>query len=133
ASGDGCGACGIFGILGVIASGHYALCGIGEKVPELVFGKVGKDQLATIWSDHAILKTLREGLPGRLEGICGRCLMKDRCLGSCVAQNFYNKHSLLAPYWFCEQAEKAGLFPTSRLDTKTMRSSFVTIDNVSFE
>ncbi|MHB1356145.1 MAG: radical SAM protein, partial [Anaerolineae bacterium] len=44
ASGDGCGACGIFGILGVIASGHYALCGIGEKVPELVFGKVGMDQ-----------------------------------------------------------------------------------------
>ena len=40
-SGDGCGVCGIFTILGVIPSGHYALCGIGEHVPELVFGKVG--------------------------------------------------------------------------------------------
>ena len=42
-AGTGCGSCGIFGVLGVIASGHYALCGIGEQVPDLVFGEVGKD------------------------------------------------------------------------------------------
>jgi SynChlorMet cassette radical SAM/SPASM protein ScmF len=112
---DGCGACGIFGILGVIAGGHYALCGIGEQVPELVFGRVGKDRLEEVWRDNAVLKALREGLPERLEGICGRCLMKRGCLAQCVAQNFYRKGSLLAPNWFCEQAEEAGLFPASRL------------------
>lgn len=117
-SADGCGVCGIFGILGVIASGHYAMCGIGEQVPELVFGKVGKDRLEDVWRDNAILKALREGLPDRLEGVCGRCLMKWSCLGSCVAQNYYSKSSLWAPYWFCEQAEAEGLFPPSRLGTK---------------
>jgi radical SAM protein with 4Fe4S-binding SPASM domain len=116
--GDGCSSCGIFGILGVLASGHYALCGIGEQVPDLIFGEVGKDLLEEVWRDNAILKSLREGLPGRLEGVCGRCLMKERCLGSCVAQNYYSKGSLWAPYWFCEQAEQAGLFPASRLGTK---------------
>lgn len=121
ASGDGCSACGIFGIMGVIASGHYALCGIGEQVPELVFGEVGKDRLATVWHEHAILKALREGLPERLEGVCSRCLMKRRCLGSCVAQNYYSKGSLWAPFWFCEQAEEAGLFPASRLGTRPAR------------
>jgi SynChlorMet cassette radical SAM/SPASM protein ScmF len=115
ASRDGCSACGIFGILGVIASGHYALCGIGEQVPDLIFGMVGKDPLEEIWRGNAILKDLRQGLPGRLEGVCGRCLMKWRCLGACVAQNYYGKGSLWAPYWFCEQAEAAGLFPVSRL------------------
>jgi len=115
ADGDGCSACGIFGILGVIASGHYALCGIGEQVPELVFGKVGVDALETVWRENALLNALRAGLPDRLEGVCGRCLMKEQCLGSCVAQNFYSKGSLWAPYWFCEQAEAAGLFPVSRL------------------
>jgi SynChlorMet cassette radical SAM/SPASM protein ScmF len=115
---NGCGACGIFGILGVIASGHYALCGIGEQVPDLVFGEVGKDELQEIWQGNAVLKALRAGLPDRLEGICGRCLMKQRCLGLCVAQNYYSKGSLWAPYWFCEQAEAAGLFPASRLVTK---------------
>lgn len=116
-TGDGCSACGIFGILGVMARGHYALCGIGEQAPELVFGTVGKDDLATVWHENPTLKALREGLPGRLEGVCGRCLMKERCLGSCVAQNYYSKGRLWAPYWFCEQAEEAGLFPRSRLET----------------
>jgi SynChlorMet cassette radical SAM/SPASM protein ScmF len=128
ASGDGCGACGIFGILGVIASGHYALCGIGEQVPDLIFGAVGKDSLEEVWQENNILKALREGLPEKLEGVCGRCLMKWRCLGSCIAQNYYSKGSLWAPYWFCEQSEEAGLFPTSRLGTKLTKSPLVTID-----
>ena len=118
AGGEECGACGIFGILGVIAGGHYALCGIGEQVPDLVFGAVGKIGLEEVWRDNATLKALREGLPDRLEGVCGRCLMKRRCLGLCVAQNYYSQGSLWAPYWFCEQAKEAGLFPASRLGAK---------------
>ncbi len=122
ARGDGCGVCGILGILGVIASGRYALCGIGEQVPNLVFGEVGKDLLQEVWRENAILKALREGLPERLEGVCSQCLMKQRCLGSCVAQNYYRKGSLWAPNWFCEQADKAGLFPASRLGTRPVPS-----------
>jgi SynChlorMet cassette radical SAM/SPASM protein ScmF len=121
ARGDGCGVCGILGILGVIAGGHYALCGIGEQVPDLVFGEVGKDILEVVWRENAVLKTLREGLPERLEGVCSRCLMKGRCRGSCVAQNYYSTGSLWAPFWFCEQAEEAGLFPSSRLGAKAAR------------
>ena len=108
------GVCGILGILGVIPSGHYALCGIGEQVPELVFGEVGRDALDHLWRQNDTLNKLRAGLPDQLGGICGRCLMKHHCLGSCVAQNYYRSQHLLAPYWFCEQAEAAGLFPVSR-------------------
>lgn len=118
AGGDGCGICGILGVMGVIASGHYALCGIGEQVPDLVFGDVGKDLLEEVWREHAILKALRKGLPERLEGVCTRCLMKRRCLGSCVAQNYYSTGSLWAPFWFCKQAEEVGLFPASRLGAR---------------
>ncbi|MDZ7695735.1 MAG: SynChlorMet cassette radical SAM/SPASM protein ScmF [Deltaproteobacteria bacterium] len=133
ASGDGCGVCGIFGILGVIASGHYALCGIGEQVPDLVFGAVGKESLEEVWRENAVLNVLREGLPERLEGVCSRCLMKWRCLGSCVAQNYYSKGSLWAPYWFCEQAEEAGLFPASRLSTRPAQSPRIPIGNAIAE
>jgi SynChlorMet cassette radical SAM/SPASM protein ScmF len=115
ARGNGCGVCGILGILGVLASGHYALCGIGEHVPDLVFGIVGNDPLENIWQEHGILKALREGLPDRLGGICAHCLMKQSCLGSCVAQNYYRTQSLWAPFWFCEQAELAHVFPETRL------------------
>ncbi len=131
ASGDGCGSCGLMGILGVIASGHYALCGIGEQVPEFVFGAVGKTSLEEVWRDNAMLKALRDGLPDRLEGVCGRCLMKWRCLGSCVAQNYYSSGRLWAPYWFCEQAEEAGLFPPSRLGAAAKRLSAGSISHAA--
>ncbi len=114
ASRDGCSVCGIFGILGVVASGHYALCGIGQQVPDLVFGMAGEDPLEKVWKQHPKLVELREGLPGRLEGICSRCLMNQRCLGSCVAQNYYRSGSYWAPFWFCEEAEREGLFPMTR-------------------
>jgi SynChlorMet cassette radical SAM/SPASM protein ScmF len=115
ASGDGCDICGILGILGVIPTGHYALCGIGTHIPELVFGKVGKDNLEAVWMDNQVLRELREGLPRRLDGLCARCLMKHQCLGSCIAQNYYQSGTLWAPFWFCHEANDAGLFPPSRL------------------
>jgi SynChlorMet cassette radical SAM/SPASM protein ScmF len=115
ANGDGCGICSVKGILGVIASGHYALCGIGRHISELVFGRVGTDRLEKLWIENPILNELRSGLPDRLGGVCSRCLMKQRCLGSCIAQNFYRNGSFWEPYWFCEQAEKRRLFPGSRI------------------
>ncbi|MDY6971133.1 MAG: SynChlorMet cassette radical SAM/SPASM protein ScmF [Thermodesulfobacteriota bacterium] len=114
-AGDVNNSCNILGILGVIASGHYALCGIGNHVPELVFGKIGKDRLKDIWEKDSTLTTLRRGLPDNLEGICARCLMKYQCLGSCIAQNFYRTGRLWAPFWFCESAHTEALFPNTRL------------------
>jgi SynChlorMet cassette radical SAM/SPASM protein ScmF len=115
AKGDGCSTCGILGILGVLANGSYALCGIGESVPELVFGHAADDLLADVWKKTRVLRELRAGLTDRLEGICGNCLMKGSCLGSCIAQNYYTNKNLWAPYWYCEKARKAGLFPETRM------------------
>jgi len=114
---NGNGICGILGILGVMADGHYALCGIGKHLQELVFGVVGEDPLEEVWRENVTLNVLRAGLPDRLTGICARCLMKNYCLGFCIAQNYYSRGSLWAPFWVCEQAEIAGLFPASRLIT----------------
>ena len=108
------GNCNILGILGVLSTSVYALCGIGENVPDLVLGHVSEQRLAEVWADSHVLKELRRGLPHRLQGICKSCLMVERCLGSCIAQNYYSKRSLWAPYWFCEKADSMGLFPESR-------------------
>jgi SynChlorMet cassette radical SAM/SPASM protein ScmF len=113
--GDGCSRCGIFGILGVLSDGSYALCGIGEQVPELVFGHASRDRLEDVWKNEPVLKQIREGLPKKLKGVCGECMMKGLCLGSCVAQNYYSSRELFAPFWYCEEALRLGLFPTSRL------------------
>jgi len=113
-NGDGCGICGILGILGVLANGSYALCGIGERVPELVFGQATTDDLENIWTNSFVFQELRKGLPERLDGICDRCLMKKMCLGKCLAQNYYRSKSIWGPFWFCEEAYRLGLFPERR-------------------
>jgi len=111
----GCSVCGVKGILGVLATGTYALCGIGEHISDLTFGHASTDCLADIWEHHPVLLKIRKELPAGLTGICGRCLMKKMCLGSCVAQNYYRSRDLMGASWYCEEAEAAGLFPKSRL------------------
>lgn len=114
-NGLGCHTCGIFTILGVLANGSYALCGIGESVPEMVFGDAARDDLRDVWENNPVLRDIRSGLPARLQGICAECLLKNVCLGSCIAQNYYSRHDLWAPYWYCEEAHRRGLFPATRL------------------
>ena len=114
-SGDGCGVCRILGILGVLADGSYSLCGIGETVPDLIFAHAATDRLEAVWTRTPMLLELRNGIPQRLEGICGDCLMKGVCLGSCIAQNYYSGKNLCAPFWYCEQALNRGLFPGTRM------------------
>ncbi len=114
------GRCGIFGIIGVLGNGKYALCGIGETVPELIFGHAETDRLADVWNNNRVLRDIRKGLPEDLEGICADCLMKKMCLGSCVAMNYYRSKNLFAPHWYCELAHGAGLFPSARIRPGSM-------------
>ena len=109
------GRCGIFSIIGVLGSGKYALCGIGETVPELLFGHAEKDKLADVWNNTEVLNEIRQYLPKKLKGICKDCIMKNNCLASCIAMNYYRHHDLFAPHWYCEEALKAGLFPETRI------------------
>jgi SynChlorMet cassette radical SAM/SPASM protein ScmF len=108
------GTCNILGILGVLSTGHLSMCGIGEQEPELCYGLLGQDRIADIWLSHPMLRNLRNNMPQGLEGICGDCLFRDRCLGNCVAQCFHDSKSLTTPYWFCQMADEAELFPETR-------------------
>jgi len=111
----GSGGCSIMNILGILSTGHIAMCGIGVQVPDLCYGKLGEDHIEAVWTSNTALIDMRAKLPYSLEGICSRCLMRTQCLGSCVAQNYNIDKSLTAPFWFCAQAEANDLFPNSRL------------------
>jgi len=110
----GNGNCDILGILGILPSGHLAMCGIGIQIPELCYGLLGVDLVAEVWSSHPVLLRLRNLIPDKLDGICSNCIFRDRCLGSCVAQNYQSDGNLEAPFWFCQQANETGFFPLSR-------------------
>jgi SynChlorMet cassette radical SAM/SPASM protein ScmF len=109
--------CPIRSILGVLADGRAALCGVGYLAPELVVGDARRESLAAIWRGSPLLRDLRGRLHARLRGVCGRCLMRGACLGSCRASAYLQGGDLYAPFWFCEEAERVGLFPAERLET----------------
>jgi SynChlorMet cassette radical SAM/SPASM protein ScmF len=106
--------CAILTILGLLASGELSLCGVGVTVPELIYGHVERDDLQEVWCYSPGLTDLRDQIPAQLEGVCGQCLHRDICLGSCVANNFHAAGRLNAPYQFCDRASALGLFPVSR-------------------
>lgn len=113
--GCGCSGCGILGIMGVLADGSYAMCGIGQTVPELVYGHAATDRLEDVWDNTPIILELREGLPRKFVGICAECAIRDVCLGHCVAQSYCDSGDLWKPYWYCAQAQRMGLFPDTRV------------------
>jgi SynChlorMet cassette radical SAM/SPASM protein ScmF len=111
---DGGGNCNLFNILGILSSGELALCGIGTQEKELVYGRLGKDSIGELWKSSPGLNKLREWIPDKLEGICGRGMFKPRCLGSSIAQNYHSGKRLNAPFWFCQAADEVGLFPANK-------------------
>ncbi|MBN1354129.1 MAG: radical SAM protein [Candidatus Omnitrophica bacterium] len=115
------GKCNIFGILGVLPDGNISICGIGFHVDELLFGKPLRDRggLKRIWRENKKLNELRKHVPDRLEGVCSKCIFKKICLGCCRAEVYYRDKNFYAPFWFCQESYKQGLFPESRLIPST--------------
>ncbi|MCD4702626.1 MAG: radical SAM protein [Candidatus Aegiribacteria sp.] len=110
------GRCTIHNIIGLLANGDLALCGIGTSVDDLLYGNLKADDLEDIWKNSPKLAELRRLIPDELEGICSKCVHKRFCKGTCVAANYNATGKLNAPYNFCNTAEKLGLFPESRMN-----------------
>jgi SynChlorMet cassette radical SAM/SPASM protein ScmF len=120
--GIGCGTCGILNVLGVLSDGSYALCAMGEMVRDLIIGHAGENALERIWRQSPLLEEVRGGLPHRFQGICGKCVVRNICQGRCIVQNYEKSRDFWAPYWFCEEADKEGLFPESRKQYRVGRA-----------
>lgn len=106
--------CAILNILGIVENGDISFCGIQKVENDLVMGNIDRDRLDAIWKTHPLLKSIRDSLPGRMEGICGMCFFKKICLGTCRASAYHMEKNLTAPYWFCQEAFEKGLFPETR-------------------
>ena len=109
------GRCHVLNILGVMCDGTVSFCGVGKKEKELIMGNIRSDSIKDIWENSPVLKRMREEIPDKFEGLCGRCIFKGFCLGECVAITYGKTKSFTKTYWFCEMAEKEGLFPVERL------------------
>jgi SynChlorMet cassette radical SAM/SPASM protein ScmF len=108
------GECRVLNILGILGDGEMALCGIGRNIPELCFGRLGEANLRDIWISNPTLVGLRHDLDGEYPGICADCVHAKRCLTQCVAMNYARTGKLLSPDFLCAEAERKGIFPTTR-------------------
>ncbi len=113
------GDCGIMNILGILGSGEIAMCGIGQTIPSLVYGRLG-DSIADIWLNHPRLLNLRRELKDWLNypGICGECILARLCRTGCIADNYREGGRMVCPGKQCEEADRKGLFPAGRKRTK---------------
>ena len=116
--GEGAG-CHVRHILGILGTGEMALCGIGRSIPELCFGRLGRDSLREVWMTHPVLVRMREELKGPFPGVCGDCLHAGRCMTHCLAQNYEACGKLVAPSPLCAEAVRRGVFPQSRRKQET--------------
>ena len=108
------GGCHVRHILGILGTGEMALCGIGRNLPELCFGKLGRDSLREVWMNHPVLRQMRKDLAGPYPDICGDCLHAGRCMTHCLAQNYEANGKLVSPSPLCAEAVRRGVFPPTR-------------------
>jgi SynChlorMet cassette radical SAM/SPASM protein ScmF len=106
--------CRVLNILSILANGDLSICGIGQVFPNLRMGNIYKDEIAFVWENNQILHSLRNGLPGKLEGACGGCIFKFQCLGGCRANAYALTGNFFAPYFLCDALRNSGQFPSSR-------------------
>jgi SynChlorMet cassette radical SAM/SPASM protein ScmF len=109
--------CSISTTLGILGTGEIALCGIGQAIPELVYGRLGENSIRDIWLSHPAILRLRRDLKDvrGYPGICGSCIHAKSCRTSCVANNYVYSGKLVFPQWLCNEADREGVFPQTRL------------------
>ncbi len=109
------GRCNVEHILGILGTGHMALCGIGRNVPELCYGKLGEDDLRDVWISHPLLLSIRIIMrDGDFPGICSQCIHAYSCRTICLAMNYMDSGKLFSPSTLCREAELRGEFPLTR-------------------
>ncbi|GIM28315.1 hypothetical protein CPJCM30710_09810 [Clostridium polyendosporum] len=110
-----CGSCPFLNILGVLSNGELSFCGIGYTEGELKFGSAGMSSVKNIWENNEILKEARECMPNGITGVCNKCVLLDRCHGSCRALAYQGKRVFSEPHPWCQYLYERGVFPAEYL------------------
>ncbi len=108
------GACNVANIMGILGTGHMAMCGIGRNVPALCYGQLGVDRVADVWANAPLLKEIRRKMVEPFPGICRGCIHAALCRTGCLAMNFMDTGELFAPSAWCEAAVADGSFRSTR-------------------
>ena len=101
-----------FPLLGVLPNGDVTICAVSRDNRELCFGNVRDTTLSDMWSRAGMAELRCRYLAADdLTGICGDCVWKHSCRGSCRAWAYEEGRSFCAPLPVCRALAEAGDFP----------------------
>ena len=109
------GSCPIRNLLGVLPDGTYSICGAGFFMEEFSWGRYPETSVRMAWEGSPVYQGIRECVPLRIGGVCGRCVHRLTCRGNCVVNNSLAGGSITSPDSICQAMYEAGLFPDTRL------------------
>lgn len=101
-----------FPLLGILPDGSVTICAMTREMEDSNFGHILTMSLRDIWTRRGLdeLRATYEQAD-QLEGICGDCVFKQTCKGSCRAHAATETGSYNGPYPLCAEMEQAGRFP----------------------
>ena len=106
-----CGNCPTLNLLSIMPNGDFGLCADAELHEPLHFGNIFEQDLSTVWSSHPNLQSLRKVVPDQLEGVCGQCMAKVVCQGSCRAVAVFDEGRINSPHPICQRLYEEKKFP----------------------
>lgn len=114
-----------FPVLGIVPDGSVTVCALTRDREELRFGHVLQGELESMWLRGGGPRRKAQYYAATLEGVCGDCLFRRQCKGSCRVDAYEREGSFTAPYPLCASLDREGLFPniyrTSYLATMKRR------------
>lgn len=106
-----CGNCPTLNLLSIMPNGDFGLCADAKLHETFNFGNIFEQDLDNVWSSHPSLLFLREVIPSQLEGVCGQCMVKDICKGSCRAVSVSAGGKINSPHPICHWLYEQSKFP----------------------
>ncbi len=104
-----CANCPTLNLLSILPNGDVGLCAEAYRSSLLGFGNINDKTLDEIWESDC-LNDFRNEILHNLQGICGKCLMKEICWGGCRALAIKKYGSVNSPNPFCEDFYERGRF-----------------------
>ena len=94
--------CPTLNLLSILPNGDLGLCPEANRSELLKFDNLYITNLSDVWNDNSNLNKLRSEIPDRLTGVCGKCLVKSICKGSCRAVAVSSGGTINSPHPICQ-------------------------------
>lgn len=86
---------------GILPNGDVTICPLASEHKALVAGNLKINSFQDIWYGN-LFKELRNYDVRELKGVCGKCIIREKCGGGCRLAAYLCYGDFLAPYPMCQ-------------------------------